>query len=183
MTTKSGRSVYLQAVTMIDLATGWIEIRTVSSVRVDLVANQEELAWLACYPLPSKVIVDKRNEFKAKFREIIINDYGITVKPITSRNLQANAILDRVHQTISNILRTYKVQKMELDDENLWDGTLASTMFAYTATIHTSTKYTPAQLFFGRDSIINQRHDVDWKIIRKRKHNIINKGNEYENCT
>ena len=29
MTTKSGRSVYFQAVTMIDPATGWIEICTV----------------------------------------------------------------------------------------------------------------------------------------------------------
>ena len=49
MTTKSGKSVYLQAVTMIDPATGWIEIRTVQSERVDLIANQEELAWLTRY--------------------------------------------------------------------------------------------------------------------------------------
>ena len=88
MTTKSGRSVYLQAVTMIDLATGWIDICTIPSAQADLVANQEELAWLTHYPLPSKIIVDKKNEFKAKF---------ITVKPITSRNPQANAILERVH--------------------------------------------------------------------------------------
>ena len=36
MTTKLGKSIYLQAVTMIDTATGWIEIRTVPSVRADL---------------------------------------------------------------------------------------------------------------------------------------------------
>ena len=48
MTTKSGMSVYLQAVTMIDLATGWIEIRTVPSAQADLVANQVELARLTC---------------------------------------------------------------------------------------------------------------------------------------
>ena len=67
MTTKSGKSVYLQAVTMIDTATGWIEIRTVPSPRADLVANQVELAWLTCYPLPNKEIVVKGNEFLAKF--------------------------------------------------------------------------------------------------------------------
>ena len=44
-----------------------------------------------------------RNEFLAEFGEIIINDYGITVKSITSRNTQANAILERVHQTIDII--------------------------------------------------------------------------------
>ena len=44
MTMKSGKCVYLQAVTMIDPACGWIEICTVPSARADLVANQGELA-------------------------------------------------------------------------------------------------------------------------------------------
>ena len=149
MTTKSGKSFYLQAVTMINPATGWIEIRTVPSARADLVANQVELAWLTRYPLPNKVIVDRGNEFLAEFREMIINDYGITVKPITSRNPQANAILERVQQTIGNILRTFKVQNMVMD------GILASTMFNLRATVHTTTQYTLAQSIFGRDSIIN----------------------------
>ena len=181
MTTKSGRSVYLQAVTMIDPSTVWIEIRTVPSALSDLVANQVELSWLTRYPLPNKVIVDRGNEYLAEFREMIINDYGITVKPITSRNPQANAILERVHQTIGNILRTFKVQNMVLDDKNPWDGILASTMFALRATVHTTTQYTPTQLIFGRDSIINRRLEVDWETIRKRKQDLINKDNKGEN--
>ena len=44
MATKSGKSVYLQAGTMIDLVTGWIEIQAVTSAWADLVANQVELA-------------------------------------------------------------------------------------------------------------------------------------------
>ena len=44
MTIKSGKSVYLQAVTVINPATEWIEIRTVPSARADLVDNQVELA-------------------------------------------------------------------------------------------------------------------------------------------
>ena len=52
MTTKSGSSVYLQAVTIIDPATGWIEIHTVPSARSDHVANQVKLAWLTRYLLP-----------------------------------------------------------------------------------------------------------------------------------
>ena len=42
MTTKSGRSVYLQAVTMIDIATGLIEIHTVLSAQAGVIANQVE---------------------------------------------------------------------------------------------------------------------------------------------
>ena len=94
---------------MIDPVTCWIEIRTVSSARADLVSHQVELDWLMHYPIPNKVIVDGGNDFLAEFREIIINDYGKMVKRITSRNPQANAILERVYQTIGNILLTFKV--------------------------------------------------------------------------
>ena len=118
MTTKNGKTVYLQAVTMIDSATGWIKVCLVTSARADLVSNIVELAWLTRYPLPSKVIVDRGNEFLAEFKTMIQANYGITVKPITSRNPQANSILERVHQTIGNIIRTFKVQDMVLDDEN-----------------------------------------------------------------
>ena len=51
MTTKLGKFVNLQAVTMIDPTTVWIEIRSVPSILADLVVNQAELAWLIPYPL------------------------------------------------------------------------------------------------------------------------------------
>ena len=41
---KKDKHIYLQAITMIDPATGWIEIRSVPEARADLVANQVELA-------------------------------------------------------------------------------------------------------------------------------------------
>ena len=82
-----------------------------------------------------------------------------------------------MHQIIDNNLRTFKVQNMVLDFKNPWDGILASTMFALRATVHTTTQYTPAQLTFGRNSIINQRHKIDWEIIKKRKQDVISRGN------
>ena len=52
---KKDKDVYIQAITMIALATGWIEIHSVPKARADLVANQEELAWLTRYPLPNQI--------------------------------------------------------------------------------------------------------------------------------
>ena len=148
------QSTSVNSSSMIDPATGWVEIRAVPSARADLVANQVELAWLTRYPLPEKVILDRGNKFLAEFKELIEKDYGIQIKPITTRNPQANAVLERVHQTIGNIIRTFRVNEMVLDDENPWDGILAATMFALRATVHTTSQYTPAQLVFGRDSIL-----------------------------
>ena len=104
--------------------------------------------------------------------------YGITVKPFTSRNLQANSILERVHQTMGNIICTFKVQDMVLYNENPWDGILASTMFALRATVHTTTQYTPAQLVFEQDSILTTHHKASWQLIKKHKQDLINKGNQ-----
>ena len=121
MTTKNGKTIYLQAFPMKDPATGWIETRTVPCTHADLVSNIVELAWLTRYPLPSRVIVDRGNELLAEFKTKIQVNYDIIVKPITSRNPQASSILEWVHQTIDNIIRTFKVQNMILDDENPWN--------------------------------------------------------------
>ena len=123
-------SVHNLTIRLIDPATDWVEIKAVPSARADLVANQVELAWLTRYPLPEKVILDRGNEFLAEFKTLIEGDYGIPIKPITTRNPKANAILERVHQTIGNIIHTFKVNEMVLDDDNPWDGILAATMFA-----------------------------------------------------
>ena len=123
MSIKNGKNIYLQVVTVIDPATGWIEIHTVPSACADLVSNIVELGWLTRYPLPSNVIVDCENKFLAEFKSIVQAYYGIIVKPITSRNPQPNSILERVHQTIDYIICTFEVQDMVVDDENPWDET------------------------------------------------------------
>ena len=113
---------------------------------------------------------------------MIEHDYGIKVRPITTRNPQANAILERIHQTIGNIIHTFHIENMVLDDDNPWDGILASTMFALRATVHTTTQHdTPAQLVFGRDSVLNVQHEANWQLIKERKQKLINRGNIQEN--
>ena len=175
---KKDKDVYLQAITMIDPATVWIEIRSLPEARADLVANQVELTWLTRYPLPNKITVDRGKELLAKFKIMMENDYRISCSPISVRNPQANAIVEWIHQTIGNIIRTFKVQDMVLDDDNPWDGILAATMFALRSTVHTTTQHTPTQLVFNRDSILNVPIEANWQLIKQRKQALINKGNE-----
>ena len=40
--------------------------------------------------------------------------YGIKLKPNTLRNPQGNSILEGIHQTIGNIIPTFKVKDMKL---------------------------------------------------------------------
>ena len=39
---------------------------------------------------------------------------------ISIRNSQANTIVEIVHQTIGNIIHTFKIQEVDLDNENPW---------------------------------------------------------------
>ena len=118
----------------------------------------------------------------AEFSKMIQDDYGIKKKPITKRNPQANAIVERVHQTIGNMIRTFEVQdKDDLDEDDPWSGILSAVAFAVRATLHTTTRATPMQLAFGRDAMLNIPFTANWKYIEDRKRKLIEHNNKREN--
>ena len=160
-------------------ATGWFEMVRIPNKEAITVANLAEQTWLTRYPWPRRIIFDKGTEFMGEFKKMIQNDYGITPKVITARNPQANAIIERIHQTIGNTLRTFELQ--ETEDEDPWAGVLSAVMFAVRATYHTTTQATPAQLVFGRDAILNTRFVADWNLIQQRKQARIESNNKAEN--
>ena len=116
-----------------------------------------------------------------EFKKMIKEDYGITQKLISTRNPQANAILERVHQTIGNMFRTRQIHKIELDEDEPWSGTLAAIAFSVRATVHTTLQHSPMHLVFGRDPFLNIRHEVDWRLVNKRRQDRIKKNNVKEN--
>ena len=178
---KDKKELVLWAITMIDPATGWFEMREIKNKKAINVANIFEQAWLTRYPWPTEITYDQGNEFMGEFAEMIKHDYGIKKKPASVRNPQSNSILERIHATVGNMVRTFQVNELELDEENPWDGILTAVMFATRATFHTTLQATPAQLVFGRDSILNTKFEADWNIIRQRKQSMIAKNNEREN--
>ena len=177
---KKGVDINLHAVTMIDPATGWFEIKQISNKEAHTVAEAVEQTWLSRYPWPTQVIFDRGSEFMGEFSRMIKEDYGLRKKPITARNPQANSIIERVHQTIGQMLRTFRVQ----DTENLinpLDGILAAISFALRATVHTTTQYTPTQMVFGRDHVLNIKQEIDRKKVKENKSTLIQRNNEREN--
>ena len=166
---------------MFNPATGWFEIVEVPEKRADIVAGKLEQTWLTRYPWPQKCICDRGKEFMAEAQETLENEYGVHVNRITTRNPQANAIVERIHQTIGNMIRTFIRSDTELDEDDPFAGILSAVAFATRATIHTTLQATPMQLVFGRDAIINYEFEADWATIKARKQKIINKNNEREN--
>ena len=72
------------------------------------IANIVEQTWRTIYPWPMELTYDRGTEFMGEFAKMIEDDYGITRQGTTVRNPQANSILERIHQTLGNIIRTFK---------------------------------------------------------------------------
>ena len=66
-----------------------------------------------------------------EFRRMVEKDYGVRSRPITIQNPQANSIIERVHQVVSNMVCTYELEENTyVDEDNPWAGILAATAFA-----------------------------------------------------
>lgn len=83
--------------------------------------------------------------------------------------------------TMADMLRTMDF-KVKNNKEDTWrievDIALQSVAWAMRSTVSALTKYTPANLAFGRDMILNDEITVNWKAIQhRRKRRAINDNN------
>ena len=114
--------------------------------------------WLAQYPQPSYCIQDNSGEFTgAAFLHILrVNGIkGITTKV---KNPQADAICERLHQSISNTLRNmlHMYPPNTIDQTNdIMDTCFATAAYASKVAIHCSLNMSPGALVFQRDMILN----------------------------
>jgi len=169
---------------MIDPATGWFEIVNIPNKRADYIANVLEYHWLTRYPWPTEITMDRGSEFKKEVSEALRSQFGIEVKMITTRNPQANAIVERIHQVVGDMIRTRAINGSEdIDEDFPWMGVLSAVRHAVRSLVHTTTRATPTQLVFGRDALLNVSFEADWQYIRERKQHRIIQNNKRENAT
>ena len=114
------------------------------------------------YPRCCYIIYNNSSEFKLNFEYLCVT-YGIKHKPTTIKNPQANAILERLHQVLAQMLRTSELDMAEIvtpDDANVF---LDNAAWAIGSTYHTILKAFPGAGIFGRDMLFNIPFIADWK--------------------
>jgi transposase InsO family protein len=155
---KGKKTSHLQAIAMIDPATRWFEIIQSETKTADVVANKVEIAWLSRHPWPMRITCDHGSEFVGKkFQHSIKQECNIEAKPSSERNPQSNAILERIHQTIGNMLRTFEVENQPIDESDPWSGILSAAAWAARSTCHTtlqSKSDVPSVLLIREDSAV-----------------------------
>eukprot|EP00957_Ditylum_brightwellii_P104394 7950781-Ditylum_brightwellii.AAC.1 len=97
----------------------------------------------------------------AEFTEMIASDYGAKKKLIAARNPQVNSIIERVYQTIGDMIRSFEVHDTTIDEKDPWTVILSAMRFATRATVYTTLQATPMQLVLGIDAILNVKHKAN----------------------
>ena len=71
---------------------------------------------------------------------MVREEYGLPRKLITACNPQANAIIERCHQTLHNLVRTYQLHTKVKDEayHDIVTGILSSVRQAINSTVHTT---------------------------------------------
>jgi hypothetical protein len=87
-----------------------------------------------------------------------------------AKNPQSNAICDRMHQTVTNVLRplvhTNPLQNMT-QTRDIIDDALATAMHAMQTTVVTTLGSTPGALAFARDMFLNMPLIADWQAVAR----------------
>ena len=169
-TTKSGKEIELQALTMIHPATGWFEVKDVVSPSAAF-----DDVWLCRYPRPQYLGFGGGSEYKGVFNQMRLN-YGLKSQKTTAYNPQANGVIERVHQVLNDCLRMYELEDEELKGRDPFRPFLAAAAFA----IRSITRNT-RQLVYGRDMLLPVKFTADWAAIQQRKQTETKRNNEREN--
>jgi transposase InsO family protein len=167
-----GQKLRFRALTIIDTVTNWPEIISIYSKHSSHVGLQLENAWLSRYPRPSRIIYDQGTEFTGWAFQRLINRHGIHGVPTTVKNPQANAICERMHQSITNSLRallhTNPPQNVE-SAHLLMDTALQTAAYATRVATHGTLKISPGAMIFQRDMILDIPIIADLELLRQRR--------------
>jgi hypothetical protein len=179
---KNGKTYSLLAMTMIDPATRWFEVVQIKEKTAECAQTAFNDGWLSCYPRPLYVGFDNGGEFKAVFKGLCDN-FGLTPKPSTPYNPQSNAMIERIHLTLGNMLRTFDLENQDLSDDNPFGEFLSSAAWALRSTYHTVLDATPGQLVYGRDMLLPIQFKANWGAIALRRKERIERDHIKENKT
>jgi len=138
-----------------------LSLTIIDPARTPLPDNQSEtvaiafdLHWLCKYPHPVQCIHDNRSEFVGVELEDMLASYVIPAIIRKVADPLANAIIEQVHQVMSNMLRTANPLADPETTQFRIEQQLHATQLAINTTYHTTLESLPAQLVFGRDMIM-----------------------------
>ena len=96
------------ALTLVDEATGWPEVIPIENKKSKNIAFLVDSEWFCRYPRPLICIHDNGTEFTGEEFQEMLDSYGVQSKPTTVKNPRGNAMHERTHLLIAEMLYVHK---------------------------------------------------------------------------
>lgn len=177
--TVNNKKMQFHTFTIIDVFTGWVEIIPIDNKEMGTICDLLVQEWLRRYPRPSRVIFDQGKEFDNKIFRGVCTQWYIKPEPITVRNPRANAIVERMHRVLGDMLRVQLTTRH--DREDVVTELTSAAAYGMRATVHGVTQYSPAQLVYQKDMILRTNMIADVELVRQRRQAAIAVSNAREN--
>jgi hypothetical protein len=113
--------------------------------------------------------------------ECLCDSYGIKRKPTTVKNPQANAVLERVHQVLGQMLRTAEIDMADSVTPDDVDVFIDNAAWAIRSMYHTVLKASPGAAIFGRDMLFDIPFIADWNKIGDHRQSLTDRNYMREN--
>ena len=92
-----------------------------------------------------------------------------------------NAILERIHAVLGDMMRTSRLDMAETITPESVDDFITNAAWAIRSTYHTVLQASPGAAVFGRDMLFDIPHLTDWTAIGKRRQELEDRNNNREN--
>jgi hypothetical protein len=107
-----------------------------------MIAKLVYATWFCRYPRCRNIIYNNGSEFKLHFQSLC-DSFGLKRTPTSVKNPQANAILERIHQTLANMMRTTELDMADTADPGDVADFLNDAAWAVCSIYHTVLKASP----------------------------------------
>jgi len=129
---------------VVDLATRYLWLLPIRHKTADNVAAELFDEIISSVSVPSAILTDRGGEFLGEVVELLYKRLGMTHLKTSAYRPQTDAKCERVHFSVHNM-----ITKLVGNKHDRWPDLLGTVALAYNATVHTSTGYSPHELFYS----------------------------------
>ncbi len=166
----NGQQDEFNSLSCIDMASNLLELICVDNKTAKHICDKLTQSWLCQYPCPAWCLHGKGGEIIEQNFQWLLEIFSVKDTCSTSKNPQSNAICERMHQTVNNVLKilvhTNPPQNMT-QARHITDDALATAMHAMWTTIATTLGSTLGALAFACDTFLNMPLIADWQAIAR----------------